>query len=284
MRVTAATLAKIVGGKASAGRTSNIASIISGLDAYGQQAGLTTAPRLAQYIAQVAHESGRFVYDREIWGPTPAQARYDTRTDLGNTAAVDGDGKKNAGIGPIQITGGANIKAFYQWCLDRGLPAPDFVANPLLIATDPWEGIGPIWYWSTRNLNRYADEGNIETVTEKINGGLNGYKDRIALFVRAALVFLDYKLDAGVLKRFQAEHGLLADDNAGPATRAALHAALVKLDALPAPSDNATVVIVPAAPEPQPAPVDVEEFTALDLIEIIEDATARLRRLTDVQA
>ncbi len=50
--------------------------------------------------------------------------------------------------------------------------------------TDPWEGLGPLSYWSTRKLNRYADQGDVENITVKINGGLNGYDDRLALLAR----------------------------------------------------------------------------------------------------
>ena len=42
------------------------------------------------------------------------------------------------------------------------LNPPGFEKNPDAMLTDPWEGLGPIWYWSTRDLNRYADEGDIE--------------------------------------------------------------------------------------------------------------------------
>lgn len=41
--------------------------------------------RVAAFIAQIGHESGQLVYVREIWGPTPAQAKYEGRADLGNT-------------------------------------------------------------------------------------------------------------------------------------------------------------------------------------------------------
>lgn len=54
--------------------------------------GLDRLHRLVHCLAQLMHESGSFKWDQKIWGPTPAQARYDTRTDLGNTAAKDGDG------------------------------------------------------------------------------------------------------------------------------------------------------------------------------------------------
>lgn len=32
----------------------------------------------------------------------------------------------------------------------------------------------PLFYWDTRDLNRWADEGNAENITKKINGGKNG--------------------------------------------------------------------------------------------------------------
>ena len=65
--------------------------------------------------------------------------------------------------------------------------------------TDPWEGLGPIWYWDSGNptgesLNVYADEANHEMVTRRINGGLNGYADRLARYTRAALVLLGFGL------------------------------------------------------------------------------------------
>ena len=46
---------------------------------------ITTPARIAAFLAQVGHESGGFRYTTEIWGPTPAQQRYEGRKDLGNT-------------------------------------------------------------------------------------------------------------------------------------------------------------------------------------------------------
>ena len=74
--------------------------------------------RMAAFIAQLAHESGQFRFMEEIWGPTPAQQRYEPpsslATDLGNTDA--GDGKRFKGRGPIQITGRANYRALVTYC------------------------------------------------------------------------------------------------------------------------------------------------------------------------
>src|SRR5690606_6017794 len=120
----------------------NIASVVGALDTFGKRIGLDQPHRIVHYLAQLMHESGRFRYDREVWGPTPAQERYDTRTDLGNTPERDGDGYKNRGRGPIQLTGGYNIGEFEDWCVEMfGRSAvPRFRDNPDLINTDPWEG------------------------------------------------------------------------------------------------------------------------------------------------
>lgn len=237
----------------------NAQSFLLAYSRYGSIMGLDQPHRLAQFLPQLLHESADFRYDREIWGPTPAQKRYDTRTDLGNTPAADGDGKLYMGRTGIQITGKANYVAFRDWCRAKINPqAPDFVAKPDLVNSDPWEGLGPFWYWDVGNperktLNRYADLGNAEMITRRINGGLNGYADRLDYLTRTSLVLLGY-LPTSV-KMFQGDYGLVADGLAGPATRAALHAALVKVArpvpppvAAPAPAvPTAVVVKTPAA-------------------------------------
>lgn len=283
MQITAALLSAIAGGAMTASRKANIASIIAGLDAMGEAMGLLVPHRAAHFLAQIAHESGRFVYDKEAWDGKGAQARYDTRTDLGNTAAVDGDGKLYRGRSSMQLTGKANYTEFRDWCWAQGLKAPDFVAEPDRVNEDPWEGLVPIWYWSTRNLNRYADqEDGVEMITRKINGGTNGLDDRIALYVRAALVILGRKLEAGAVRSFQSENGLTPDDIAGPETRKGLHAALVAVKVVAPPP----VVVVEPAPLPVPVPIDkppapVSETAFTDeqiLTMIAAGATELLRR------
>lgn len=203
----------------------NARAVIVGLEAF--PAGIDRPHRLAQYLAQLCHESGGFRWDQEIWGPTPAQRRYDTRTDLGNTPEADGDGFLFRGRGPIQITGRANYRAFRDWCADEGLAPPDFEASPEFVLTDPWEGLGPVWYWTTRGLNRLADDGDAENITRRINGGLNGYADRLRYLTRASLAILGR--DPDDVRGFQRAAGLKADGIAGPQTRRALHQALVAL-------------------------------------------------------
>lgn len=210
--------------------TSNMQAILAGLARRGDAAGLHAWHRLAHFIAQVAHESGRFRYDEEVWGAgggTDAQKRYDTRVDLGNTPQRDGDGFLLRGRTAMQITGGANYRAFRDWARAFAPDAPDFLREPDALLTDPWEGLGPIWYWETRGLNAYADRNHIETLTKRINGGLTGFADRLVLYTRAALVILGYGPDD--VRRFQSDRGLTVDGDAGPLTRDALHRDLVAL-------------------------------------------------------
>jgi putative chitinase len=222
--MTAAELSKMTGKTSN----SNMNSVAMALCLYGPKFGLNLPHRLAHYLAQLGHESGSFRYDREIWGNTPAQLRYDIRTDLGNTPERDGDGKLYMGRTGIQITGKYNYTTFRNWVWAHVDPkAPDFVAFPEMLNTDPWEGLAPVWFWMTRNLNAYADQNDIETITRKINGGLNGYADRVARYPASALVMLGRA--ANDVRGFQKTAGLTADGIAGPRTRAALHGALMRL-------------------------------------------------------
>ena len=145
-------------------------------------------------------------------------------------AARDGDGYLFRGRGPIQITGRSNYGQFTVWAREFDSAAPDFVTHPDAVLTDPWEGLGPIWYWETRGLNDPADSNDAETITRRINGGTNGLTDRLRWYVRAALVLLGYA--PADVRGFQSAAGLAVDGNAGPKTRAALHAALTRLPSL----------------------------------------------------
>lgn len=137
-------------------------------------------PRVAAFIAQIGHESGQLLYVRELWGPTPAQARYEGRADLGNTQ--QGDGFKFRGRGLIQITGRAN----YAECGEAlGL---DLISHPELLEQPEWATKSAAWFWSTRGLNTLADAGDFERITRRINGGLNGLADRLALWEKARAV------------------------------------------------------------------------------------------------
>jgi putative chitinase len=136
--------------------------------------------RTPAFIAQIGHESGQLRYVREIWGPTVAQHGYEGREDLGNTVA--GDGRKYCGRGLIQITGRAN----YAKCGEAlGL---DLISHPELLELPQHAAMSAAWFWKQKGLNDLADRNEFNTITRRINGGLNGLADRLALWEKARAV------------------------------------------------------------------------------------------------
>jgi putative chitinase len=141
---------------------------------------INTAKRQAAFLPQIGHESGGLHWLVELWGPTPTQSRYETRYDLGNVAP--GDGFKYRGRGLIQLTGRGN----YERC-GQALGV-DLIANPELLGEPALAARSAGWFWMTHGCNELADAGEFEKITRRINGGLNGYPERLALWDAAKAV------------------------------------------------------------------------------------------------
>src|SRR3954469_25862919 len=90
--------------------------------------------RAAAFLAQLAHESGQFRFMEELWGPTPAQIRYEPVSTLATTLGNNqpGDGHRFKGRGPIQITGRANYRRFGDLLGVDLQTAPERAASPAL--------------------------------------------------------------------------------------------------------------------------------------------------------
>ena len=133
-----------------------------------EEAQINTPLRAAHFLAQVGHESGDLRYTEEI----ASGAAYEGRKDLGNVEP--GDGMHFKGRGFIQLTGRANYKA-YGDAIGR-----DLLSDPGAVATEQALCVGvAIWFWTRRKLNALADADDVTTITKRINGGLNGIKDRM---------------------------------------------------------------------------------------------------------
>jgi putative chitinase len=156
------------------------APLAAACDAYQ----ITSPKRLAAFLAQIGHESGSLRFVSELWGPTPAQQRYEGRADLGNTQP--GDGSRYRGRGLIQTTGRYNYARVRDRLRARLVPnVPDFEQEAEALEQPQWAALSAADYWGDRDLNTLADVGDFETITRKVNGGLNGYADRKARWARA---------------------------------------------------------------------------------------------------
>lgn len=145
---------------------------------------INTKLRKSAFLAQVAHESLEFVYMKEqggrsyfmrmydITGNRPAKAR-----ELGNLNP--GDGARYPGRGPIQLTGKNNYRACGK---DLGL---DLVNHPELVEQPAIAFRASAWFWKSHGINEAADKPDFKRVTRIINGGTNGYEDRLKYYNRA---------------------------------------------------------------------------------------------------
>lgn len=139
--------------------------------------GLTTPLRIAHFMAQAAHETGGFKWLREIWGPTPAQLRYEGRNDLGNVQP--GDGKRFMGRGIFQLTGRANYERAGKAIGQPLASQPELAERPDIAVTTACD------YWQSRGLSALADRDDLLAVTKKVNGGTNGLADRKVQLAKA---------------------------------------------------------------------------------------------------
>ncbi|CAH0275875.1 glycoside hydrolase family 19 protein [Pseudomonas mediterranea] len=147
---------------------------------------IDTPKRIAAFLAQIGHESGQLQYVREL-GNEAYLSKYDTgalAVRLGNTVQPDGDGQRYRGRGLIQITGHDN----YLRC-SLGLFGDERLLRlPQLLEQPQWASESAAWFWNQSGLNELADRDQFNSITRRINGGLNGLEDRLQLWARARAV------------------------------------------------------------------------------------------------
>lgn len=163
------------------------------INGYAEVFHIDTRLRMAHFLAQVAHETGELAHVREI-----GNADYCHKYEVGNLAKMlgntkKGDGYRYKGRGFLHLTGRANYQSYTDSTYCRG----DVVKEPKLLEQPLGAVKSGMWYWMVRGLNALADKNDIEAVTKKINGGLNGLASRIRYTVRA-LKALDVKKGGAV--------------------------------------------------------------------------------------
>jgi len=159
---------------------------VSALNAAMARRQINTPKRQAAFLAQIGHESGQLQYVRELGGDQYL-SKYDTgalAAKLGNTPAADGDGQRYRGRGLIQVTGHDN----YLRCSLALFGDERLLRTPELLELPQWAAESAAWFWSMNGLNALADRNEFNTITRRINGGLNGLQDRLELWGRARAV------------------------------------------------------------------------------------------------
>jgi len=159
---------------------------------------INTPQRVAAFLAQCAHESGGFIFLKEnlnykapslrkvfpkYFQDDATAAAYANKPEkianrvyanrMGNGDESSGDGFRYCGRGLIQLTGKDNY-TFFAASLD--IPVEE--ASEYL---QTFEGAvqSACFFWEQNNLNKWADAGDILTLTKRINGGTIGLEDRI---------------------------------------------------------------------------------------------------------
>jgi len=170
--------------------------------------GCTTPEHVAQWIAQIGHESDNMKRLVESLNYTPEglRATWPNRFDeataqrLGRTASKPadqeeiaeiayfgrmgnvhkGDGFRFRGRGLPMVTGRAN----YREC-GQAIGA-DLEQEPSLLEMRSTAAASTAWYWRKHKLTGYNSD--VLRVTRLINGGTNGLKDRQSRYDKALAV------------------------------------------------------------------------------------------------
>lgn len=123
--------------------------------------------------------------DESVYAVKPENlANYVYADRMGNGNELSGDGYKYRGRGMIQLTGKDGYK-FFTNIHNKMNPddKKDFVANPDLVITEIEYGVESAFsFWISKGLNKTAKSLNVYSVTGKVNGGQNGYPDRLKRF------------------------------------------------------------------------------------------------------
>jgi putative chitinase len=95
---------------------------------------------------------------------------------MGNGPAESGEGWAFRGRGLKQLTGKDNYTRCGASLGVDLVSSPDKLLEPLYAARSAG------WFWKTNKLSDYADRGDLEGMTKRINGGLIGYAERKAKY------------------------------------------------------------------------------------------------------
>lgn len=138
---------------------------------------IITTKRIAAFIAQAAHETGGFKWFYELGGKSYFN-KYEPETSIGKRLGNlhTGDGYRFRGRGIFHLTGRYNYQTYGELIGLDIVQNPDKAADPIVACKIACE------YWKQTKLNSLADDGNLREITKRINGGYNGWSDRLKYY------------------------------------------------------------------------------------------------------
>jgi putative chitinase len=126
-------------------------------------------------MGNLLHESAGFRYNKELASGEAYEGRVH---DLGNTEP--GDGPRFRGCGPLQVTGRAHFTRFYEWLRDEeGIDDPKILDIGTEYVADKYPFSIAINWINRNNLLKVCLEEGFDACCYRINGGFNGYQDRV---------------------------------------------------------------------------------------------------------
>jgi len=175
---------------------------------------IVTAPRMAAFLAQAAHESNqlRWLVERLDYSPKRLMAVWPRRfptlaraeayahsperlanfvyaNRLGNGDTASGDGWRYRGRGIFQLTGRGNYRRVGE---ALGLPLE---AEPELLEQPEHAALSAAQFWQARGLNELADDRSddndltdFERICVLVSGGRTGLATRMAYWEAAKTV------------------------------------------------------------------------------------------------
>lgn len=163
-----------------------------------QYADLTTTNRITMFLAQCAHESSGFLRtvenlnysadgllatfhnrftseEAKQYARKPEQiANHAYSGTLGNGDEASGDGWKFRGRGLIQLT----CKGNYAACSLAVYGDDRLLSQPQLLEAPSGAAKSAAYFWRANGLNKYADAGDFEGLTGRINRAKHGLDAR----------------------------------------------------------------------------------------------------------
>lgn len=178
------------------------------LEAQAKEAGITDPKELAMFMGQMSHETAGFTATKEgkysadtVWrlrgkqlekqGVTKEQVQaayksggssamdefmYSDKYRTGNNKMGNdkaGDATKYKGRGYVQLTGKNNYKDMTKKLQAAGVNV-DLVKNPEMAEDPKIAAMIATKFWKDSGASKAAQEGNIDKVSQKINGGALG--------------------------------------------------------------------------------------------------------------